>query len=88
MDNNPVSSSNASDGGAERKRRFGSRSTALQTIEDVDLTGKTFLITGTTSGIGIETARALALKGAHVVMANRNIMRSEALKNKLLAEKV
>ncbi|VDN22708.1 unnamed protein product, partial [Cylicostephanus goldi] len=54
---------------------------------DVDLTGRTFLITGTTSGIGTETARALALKGGHVVMANRNIVQSDALKERILAEK-
>ncbi|KAE9420344.1 hypothetical protein Angca_004923, partial [Angiostrongylus cantonensis] len=54
----------------------------------VDLTGQTILITGTTAGIGTETARALALRGAHIVMANRNIVQAEALKNRLLAEKV
>ncbi|VDO60634.1 unnamed protein product [Heligmosomoides polygyrus] len=53
----------------------------------LDLTGRTILITGTTSGIGVETARALALKGAHVVMANRNPVRAEALKKQILDEK-
>ncbi|EPB79112.1 oxidoreductase, short chain dehydrogenase/reductase family protein [Ancylostoma ceylanicum] len=72
---------------SERTRRFGPRTNALETIADVDLTGKTILITGTTSGIGTETARALALKGAHVVMANRNIVQSEALKARIIAEK-
>ncbi|KAK6732581.1 hypothetical protein RB195_016758 [Necator americanus] len=71
----------------ERTRKFGARTNALETIADVDLTGRTVLITGTTSGIGTETARALALKGAHVVMANRNIVLSEALKNRILVEK-
>uniref|UniRef100_A0A158P9X0 SDR family NAD(P)-dependent oxidoreductase n=1 Tax=Angiostrongylus cantonensis TaxID=6313 RepID=A0A158P9X0_ANGCA len=59
----------------------------IQAIPDVDLTGQTILITGTTAGIGTETARALALRGAHIVMANRNIVQAEALKNRLLAEK-
>ncbi|VDM67996.1 unnamed protein product [Strongylus vulgaris] len=86
VSNTPISLSDAF-GGRERKRKFGSRTTALETIEDVDLTGRTILITGTTSGIGTETARALALKGAHVIMANRNIVLSEALKNRILAEK-
>ncbi len=36
------------------------------------LKGKTFLITGTTSGTGFETARILLSKGAKVVMLNRN----------------
>ncbi|VDM60197.1 unnamed protein product [Angiostrongylus costaricensis] len=59
----------------------------LQAIPDVDLTSQTILITGTTTGIGTETARALALRGAHIIMANRNIVQAEALKNRLLAEK-
>tara|TARA_R110002051_G_scaffold324635_1_gene422810 strand:- start:6628 stop:7578 length:951 start_codon:yes stop_codon:yes gene_type:complete len=36
------------------------------------LKGKTFLITGTTSGTGFEAARILLSKGAKVVMLNRN----------------
>uniref|UniRef100_A0A7I4Y1Q2 NAD(P)-binding protein n=1 Tax=Haemonchus contortus TaxID=6289 RepID=A0A7I4Y1Q2_HAECO len=71
----------------ERVRKHGPRTTALEAISEVDLTGRTILITGTTSGIGTETARALALKGAHVVMANRNIVLAEALKNRILEEK-
>lgn len=71
----------------ERTRRFGPRTDAILTITDVDLTGKTMLITGTNAGIGTETARALALKGAHIVMANRNIVQSEELKKSILEEK-
>ena len=39
--------------------------------------GKTFLITGTTSGTGYEAARILLSKGAKVVMLNRNAKKSE-----------
>ncbi len=49
--------------------------------------GKTFVITGTTSGTGFEAARILLSKGAKVVMLNRNPKKSEevteVLKQKL-----
>uniref|UniRef100_A0A914VE82 NAD(P)-binding protein n=1 Tax=Plectus sambesii TaxID=2011161 RepID=A0A914VE82_9BILA len=72
---------------AERTQQFTWRSTAEDVLKDIDLTGKTALITGTNSGIGIETARSLALHGAHVVMANRNIPASEKLRDEIIAEK-
>lgn len=43
---------------------------------------------GCTSGIGRETAKALALKGAHIIMANRNLRLSDELKKEIYAEKV
>ncbi len=42
-----------------------------------DLTGKTAVVTGANSGIGYETARVLASKGAQVTMANRNVEKGE-----------
>ncbi len=42
-----------------------------------DLTGKTFVITGTTSGTGYEAAKILLSKGAKVVMLNRNHTKAE-----------
>jgi NAD(P)-dependent dehydrogenase (short-subunit alcohol dehydrogenase family) len=45
-----------------------------------DQSGRVFLITGATSGIGLEAARALARKGARVVMASRNLAKAEALR--------
>lgn len=38
-----------------------------------DLTGKTAIVTGGNSGIGVETARALAGAGANVVLTSRNL---------------
>jgi NAD(P)-dependent dehydrogenase (short-subunit alcohol dehydrogenase family) len=40
--------------------------------------GRTFIITGANSGIGFPTARALAEKGAHVVLAVRDVAKGEA----------
>ena len=55
-----------------------------------DLSGKTFLITGTTSGTGFEAARILLSKGAKVVMLNRNAKKASdviaTLKNELGAD--
>jgi len=47
--------------------KFGAKSTADEVLAGVDLKGKRFLITGASSGIGLETARALAARGAEVV---------------------
>ncbi|CAB9531707.1 Short-chain dehydrogenase TIC 32, chloroplastic [Seminavis robusta] len=54
--------------------------------ESVDLTGKVALVTGATSGIGVETARVLALRGAHVYLAARNPTKLDATQKQLLAE--
>ncbi|CAL2038809.1 unnamed protein product [Caenorhabditis brenneri] len=72
---------------SERKRQFHSRTHALEALEGISLNGKTIAITGTTSGIGVETARALVLKGAHIVMMNRNLTESEKQKRRFIEEK-
>ncbi|KAH6681783.1 putative WW domain-containing oxidoreductase [Halenospora varia] len=57
------------------------RPTALQIIKDEGLTGalsnKTILITGCSSGIGIETARALSSTGATLFLTARDIPKAE-----------
>ena len=45
---------------------------ALQVVEGIDLSAKVCVITGASSGLGRESARALATAGAHVVLAARN----------------
>ncbi|MEP0914302.1 SDR family NAD(P)-dependent oxidoreductase [Leptolyngbya sp. GB1-A1] len=57
--------------------KFGAKSTADEVLSDVDLTRKRFLITGTSSGIGLETARSLVAHGASVVGAVRDIGKAE-----------
>ena len=48
------------------------------TEDDIsDQTGRTILITGANSGIGFEATRALAERGAHVVMGCRNASKAQ-----------
>ncbi len=50
---------------------FGLRSTAAAVVAGIDLTGKTALVTGGYSGLGLETVRALAGAGARVIVGAR-----------------
>src|SRR5882724_5735882 len=51
---------------------FGFESTAAEVIAGIDLSGKRAIVTGGSSGIGVETARALAGAGAEVTLAVRD----------------
>jgi NAD(P)-dependent dehydrogenase (short-subunit alcohol dehydrogenase family) len=51
---------------------FGATSTAAEVIAGTDLSGKRAIVTGASSGIGQETARALAVAGAEVTLAVRD----------------
>jgi NADP-dependent 3-hydroxy acid dehydrogenase YdfG len=51
---------------------FGRHSTAAEVAEGIDLSGKQAIVTGAASGIGVETARAVAHTGAEVTLAVRN----------------
>ena len=58
---------------------FNAQSTADDVLAGLDLRGKRFLVTGVSSGIGLETARALASRGASVVGTVRTITRAAAV---------
>jgi NAD(P)-dependent dehydrogenase (short-subunit alcohol dehydrogenase family) len=51
---------------------FGRESTAAEVVAGIDLSGRRVVVTGAASGIGVETARALAGAGATVTLAVRN----------------
>lgn len=57
---------------------FDARSTAAEVLRGIDLSGKLALVTGGYSGLGLETTRALANAGAHVVVPARRPAEAEA----------
>jgi NAD(P)-dependent dehydrogenase (short-subunit alcohol dehydrogenase family) len=60
------------------RTKFGATTTADEVLEGIDLAGKTVFITGGASGLGTETARAMAARGAHVVIAARDQDKADA----------
>jgi NAD(P)-dependent dehydrogenase (short-subunit alcohol dehydrogenase family) len=52
---------------------FGPESTTDDVLDRLDLAGTEVVITGTSAGLGVETARALAARGAHVVGIVRDV---------------
>ena len=62
---------------------FGYSSTAEEVTTGLDLHGRSYLITGSNSGLGKETARVLALRGAHVIAAARSEAKAKAALDEL-----
>ncbi|MEV7815529.1 SDR family NAD(P)-dependent oxidoreductase [Streptomyces flaveolus] len=56
---------------------FGFSSTAADVAQGIDLTGRHAVVTGASSGLGAETARALAATGAAVTLAVRDVAAGE-----------
>jgi NAD(P)-dependent dehydrogenase (short-subunit alcohol dehydrogenase family) len=56
---------------------FGATSTAEEVTAGIDLTGRTALVTGCNSGIGYQTMRVLAMRGAHVLGTARSIKKGK-----------
>ena len=65
----------------ETPTRFGTPRPAMSTDEvlsGIDLSGHVSVVTGASGGLGLETARALASRGARVVLASRDAARNRA----------
>ncbi len=63
---------------------FGASSTAEEVTEGIDLSGKLAVVTGCTSGLGFETMRVLAKRGAYVIGTSRSLERATAASLKII----
>ncbi len=57
---------------------FGPASTTDEVLREIDLTGRRVLVTGATSGLGLETARSLLAHGATVVGTSRELTKAQS----------
>jgi len=58
---------------------FGAESTAEEVTADLDLRGRTMLVTGVNSGLGLESMRVLTLRGADVIGTARSVEKPRPL---------
>lgn len=56
---------------------FGFHTDAAEVVRGIDLSGRQVVLTGASSGIGIETARALSMVGADLVLGVRDVAKGE-----------
>ncbi len=67
------------------KTPFAFETSAHQVVEGLDLTSKRIVVTGASSGIGVETARTLAEAGAEVTLAVRDVAAGERVASDIKA---
>jgi NAD(P)-dependent dehydrogenase (short-subunit alcohol dehydrogenase family) len=67
-------------------RDFDENSTAEQVSEGIDLRGVRALVTGASGGLGAETARVLALRGAAVTLTARDVPKGEKVAAQIRSE--
>jgi NAD(P)-dependent dehydrogenase (short-subunit alcohol dehydrogenase family) len=65
---------------------FNGRTTTDEVLEGLDLSGKTIVVTGSSAGLGGETARAMAAAGAEIVMAARDPDKNARIAGRIRAE--
>ncbi|KAK4349095.1 hypothetical protein RND71_031850 [Anisodus tanguticus] len=65
---------------------FGSASTAEQVTHAIDGSNLTAIVTGGASGVGLETARVLAMRNVHVIIAARNMEAANEAKQLILKD--
>ncbi|MCP2241466.1 SDR family NAD(P)-dependent oxidoreductase [Lentzea aerocolonigenes] len=63
---------------------FGFETTALEVAQVADLAGRRAVVTGGASGIGVETVRALAVAGAEVTIAARDVDAGQRVASSLI----
>ncbi|MDG2003134.1 MAG: SDR family NAD(P)-dependent oxidoreductase [Novosphingobium sp.] len=65
---------------------LGWHSTAMEVIEGIDLSGKQVVLTGASSGLGVETAKALGKAGADLVLGVRDVAKGKAAAEAIAAD--
>jgi NAD(P)-dependent dehydrogenase (short-subunit alcohol dehydrogenase family) len=65
---------------------FGATSTTDQVLRGINLSGKRVLVTGVSAGLGVETARALAVHGAQVIGAARDLSKAHSATEQVRAQ--
>src|SRR5690606_29541885 len=56
---------------------FNTKSTSIEVIKGIDLSGKIAIVTGGNTGIGLETVKTLAVAGARVIVPARDIEKAK-----------
>src|SRR5262245_44165388 len=64
-------------------RQFGFQSTASDVVAGLDLSYVSAIVTGASGGLGAETARALAERGARVTLTARDVPKGDAAAEKI-----
>src|SRR5262245_65303567 len=64
-------------------RQFGFQSTASEVVAGLDLSHVSAIVTGASGGLGAESARALAERGARVTLTARDVAKGEAAAEKI-----